>query len=265
MEQKKDITKKIKNKKKDIITLTDTPSTNSKDNKENNQPLSSTIKKIREETERYTLPLTKNTTFITDKILFQIQLLLSMTDKVDEKIVNVFVPLLSKEHFQNILEERECRSICVNFLCSEKIKNKSNGKIVYNIIRDEFSRDNIFDYFCSKECFEKYRKWTMQSIEKFDYLNILSLSNIFLLTNIKDCYPENKYLERIADLADNILQEYLRNNKQLKLDNYFQHHRLRIAKIFIDNFDELIKDQEFSNKEEDKEIMKSLFNLSLDK
>ena len=263
MEQKKDISKKLKNKKKDIITFSDTPSTTNKDNKENNQPLSSTINQVPEETEHYTLPLTKNTTFITDKILFQIQLLLSMTDKVDEKIVNVFVPLLSKEHFQNILEERECRTICCNFLCSEKINNKSNGKITYNIIRDEFSRDTLFDYFCSKECFEIYRKWTMQSIEKFDYLNILSLSNIFLLTNIKDYYPENKYLERIADLADNIMQEYLRNNKELKLDNYFQRQRLRVAKLFIDNFDELIKEEEFTNKEEDKKIIQSLFDLSI--
>ena len=83
MEQKKDISKKLKNKKKDIITFSDTPSTTNKDNKENNQPLSSTINQVPEETEHYTLPLTKNTTFITDKILFQIQLLLSMTDKVD--------------------------------------------------------------------------------------------------------------------------------------------------------------------------------------
>ena len=87
--------------------------------------------------------------------------------------------------------------------------------------------------------------------------------HIFLLTNIKDYYPENKYLERIADLADNIMQEYLRNNKELKLDNYFQRQRLRVAKLFIDNFDELIKEEEFTNKEEDKKIIQSLFDLSI--
>lgn len=262
MEQKKDISKKLKNKKKDIIQLSDNvPSSSS--NKEDTQPLSSTGVNV--EIEKYSLPLTKNTTFITDKILFQIQLLLSLTNKVDDKLVQVLIPLLSKEHLQNILSERECRSICCNIKCDNEIKNKSGGKITYNIIRDEFSRDDIFDYFCSKECFELFRNMAKNSIEKFDYFNMLALENVFMLTCLKDYYSENKYLERIADLADNILQEYLRNNKELKLDNYFQHHRLRIAKIFIDNFDELIKDQEFSNKEEDKEIMKSLFNLSLDK
>ena len=59
------------------------------------------------------------------------------------------------------------------------------------------------------------------------------------------------------------MQEYLRNNKELKLDNYFQRQRLRVAKLFIDNFDELIKEEEFTNKEEDKKIIQSLFDLSI--
>ena len=255
--------KKLKNKKKDVISFgSDTVVTTADsakpatDLKEKPSPSTHIIGQ-----EKFTLPLTKNTTFITDKILFQIQLLLSSGIKVDQILGKIFASLISREHFHNILLERECNEVCGNFFCTNEIeKVPKKSKLKYNKIKGTFSKEDLFDYFCCEECFETFRKLAIDSQDRFDYLRLLSLDVVFLLRHIQDYYEQNKYLERISDLAENILGEYLRGNKETNFENFFRRERTKISKIFIKDFSTVINDSEFNN-EEDKKILKDLFNL----
>lgn len=258
---------KLKNKKKDIISLNDnTPSTTSSTSttttttKENPQQPSNDYNLP----EQFFLELNKNTTHIIDKILWEIQVLLAMTNSVDVKLKNCFVPLLSKEHIHNILEERESRNICGNFQCATFINDKTKSEFSYNVINKQYSKIVPHDYFCSIECFNIFKQITHSCIEQFDYFKLLSLNTLFLLANIKFYYPEHSNLTKIAELSENLIEEYLNHNKEVKskLGNYFQRQRLRITKMFIDDFDELIKDSEFSSDKETREIFQELFGLN---
>jgi hypothetical protein len=256
---------KLKNKKKDVISLNDTstpspsPSTSSS-SKDNNGPQQPPIDDL---PEQFYLEMNKNTTHLIDKVLWEIQVLLAMTNSIDDKLKNCFVPLLSKEHINNILEERESRNVCGNFQCGKVIDTKSKSVYSYNSIKKQYTKIDPQDYFCSIECFNIFKQMTLTCIDKFDYFKLLSLNTIFLLANIKYYYPEQKNLNRIADLSENLIQDYLTHNKEAKskLGNYFQRRRLRIAKMFIDDFDEVIKDNEFNSNEETKEIFHELFGL----
>ena len=248
---------KLKNKKKDVISLNDTtttpPSTTSKDNEPQQPPIDNLP-------EQFYLELNKNTTHLIDKILWEIQVLLAMTNSVDLKLKNCLVPLLSKEHIQNILEERESRDVCGNFQCGRVINTKSKSVYNYNVIKKQYTKVDPQDYFCSVDCFNIFKQITKSSIDKFDYFKLLSLDTIFLLANIKNYYPEQNNLNRIADLSENLIQDYLNHNKEAKskLGSYFQRRRLKITKMFIDDFDELIKDNEFNSDQETKEIFQDL-------
>lgn len=248
---------KLKNKKKDVISLSnDDPSPSTKDTP--SLPPEETLP------EKFFLDINKTTTHLTDKILWEIELLLALSDSIDLKLNNCLLPLMSKQHLQDILEERESRNICGNFQCPKSITNKSKKALSYNIIKKKFTEVDPQDYFCSIECFNVFKKITVSSIEKFDYFKLLTLDTVFLLANIKNYYPENDHLDRIADLSEQIINDYLNHNKQIKskLGNYFKRQRLRISKMFIDDFDELIKDSEFTSNEETKEIFHNLFDIN---
>ena len=249
---------KLKNKKKDVISLTDpTPSsTTSKDDEPQQPPIDNLP-------EQFYLELNKSTTHLIDKLLWEIQVLLAMTNSVDVKLKNCFVPLLSKEHIQNILEERESRNVCGNFQCGTVIAAKSKSVFNYNVIKKQYTKVDPQDYFCSVDCFNVFKQITTACIDKFDYFKLLSLDTLFLLANVKHYYPEHNHLNRIADLSESLIQEFFNHNKEAKskLGSYFQRRRLKIAKMFINDFDELIKDSEFNSNEETKEIFQDLFGL----
>ena len=106
----KDKLKKLKNKKKDVISKIE-------ENKLNSQPLSSkqihTKKEINKNIEnkngnqKYMLPEDKNTLFLMQKIVSQMEYLFSYNDIVEENEYILLAPLLSVNNYNNILEERE--------------------------------------------------------------------------------------------------------------------------------------------------------------
>ena len=150
MSEKNEKLKKIKNKKKDIISINPLEmlgqnplKNNFKDktkeeikkekkllekNKINSQPLSSNqifFKKDKNENQTkypYILPEDKNNIFLLKKIISQIEYIFSYNDIVEEKIIKLLTPLLSVDNFNNILEERETLNICGNFLCGKEIR-----------------------------------------------------------------------------------------------------------------------------------------------
>ena len=131
---------KLKNKKKDVISLNDTstPSPSTTTSKTNNtEPQQPPIDNL---PEQFYLEMNKNTTHLIDKVLWEIQVLLAMTNSIDDKLKNCFVPLLSKEHINNILEERESRNVCGNFQCGKVINTKSKSVFSYNMIKKQYTK-----------------------------------------------------------------------------------------------------------------------------
>ena len=151
----KDKLKKLKNKKKDIITINpleilgqNSLKNNFKDktkaeikkekklieeNKINAQPLSSNkihtndeinIFKNNAKDAIYTLPEDKNSLFLLKKITSRLEYIFSYNDKIDDKLFKLISPLLSVNNYNSILEERETLDLCGNFLCGKKITSK---------------------------------------------------------------------------------------------------------------------------------------------
>ena len=274
----KDKLKKLKNKKKDVISINpleiigkNSLKNNFKDktkeeikkekklieeNKLNAQPLSSnqihTKKELIKDNENpntniaFILPEDKNNLFLLKKIISKLEYLFSYNDIIDEKICKLLTPLLSVNNYNSILEERETLDICGNFACGKKIESKvPNGVLAEDLITNKFSTVHLSNVFCSKECLEKYQKFVKNASKNYKITNLLYIDNILLLEALQDYYEKDDELTRISDLADNLLETYIRNNKSKEKDirNYCKKKRIELTKIFIDNFDEILKEK----------------------
>ena len=243
----KDKLKKLKNKKKDVISINpleilgqNSLKNNFKDktkeeiqkekrlieeNKLNSQPLSSkqihTQKEINKNIEnkngnqKYILPENKNSLFLMQKIVSQIEYLFSYNDILEEKIYKLLVPLLSVNDYNNILEERETLDICGNFLCGKKIVSKvPEGVYSDDSISKKFDNVHLDNMFCSKECFDKFQKLVKFAAKNYKFSNLLSIDTILLFEALQDYYEKDEELTRISELGDNLLETYIRENKK---------------------------------------------------
>ena len=274
----KDKLKKLKNKKKDVISINpleilgqNSLKSNFKDktkeeiqkekrlieeNKLNSQPLSSkqihTQKEINKNIEnkngnqKYILPENKNSLFLMQKIVSQIEYLFSYNDILEEKIYKLLVPLLSVNDYNNILEERETLDICGNFLCGKKIVSKvPEGVYSDDSISKKFDNVHLDNMFCSKECFDKFQKLVKFAAKNYKLSNLLSIDTILLFEALQDYYEKDEELTRISELGDNLLETYIRENKkdEKEIRNYCKKKRIELSKIFVDNFEEILKEK----------------------
>ena len=274
----KDKLKKLKNKKKDVISINpleilgqNSLKNNFKDktkeeiqkekrlieeNKLNSQPLSSkqihTQKEINKNIEnkngnqKYILPENKNSLFLMQKIVSQIEYLFSYNDILEEKIYKLLVPLLSVNDYNNILEERETLDICGNFLCGKKIVSKvPEGVYSDDSISKKFDNVHLDNMFCSKECFDKFQKLVKFAAKNYKLSNLLSIDTILLFEALQDYYEKDEELTRISELGDNLLETYIRENKkdEKEIRNYCKEKRIELSKIFVDNFEEILKEK----------------------
>ena len=274
----KDKLKKLKNKKKDVISINpleilgqNSLKNNFKDktkeeiqkekrlieeNKLNSQPLSSkqihTQKEINKNIEnkngnqKYILPENKNSLFLMQKIVSQIEYLFSYNDILEEKIYKLLVPLLSVNDYNNILEERETLDICGNFLCGKKIVSKvPEGVYSDDSISKKFDNVHLDNMFCSKECFDKFQKLVKFAAKNYKLSNLLSIDTILLFEALQDYYEKDEELTRISELGDNLLETYIRENKkdEKEIRNYCKKKRIELSKIFVDNFEEFLKEK----------------------
>ena len=274
----KDKLKKLKNKKKDVISINpleilgqNSLKNNFKDktkeeiqkekrlieeNKLNSQPLSSkqihTQKEINKNLEnkngnqKYILPEDKNSLFLMQKIVSQIEYLFSYNDILEEKIYKLLVPLLSVNDYNNILEERETLDICGNFLCGKKIVSKvPEGVYSDDSISKKFDNVHLDNMFCSKECFDKFQKLVKFAAKNYKLSNLLSIDTILLFEALQDYYEKDEELTRISELGDNLLETYIRENKkdEKEIRNYCKKKRIELSKIFVDNFEEILKEK----------------------
>lgn len=274
----KDKLKKLKNKKKDVISINpleilgqNSLKNNFKDktkeeiqkekrlieeNKLNSQPLSSkqihTQKEINKNIEnkngnqKFILPENKNSLFLMQKIVSQIEYLFSYNDILEEKIYKLLVPLLSVNDYNNILEERETLDICGNFLCGKKIVSKvPEGVYSDDSISKKFDNVHLDNMFCSKECFDKFQKLVKFAAKNYKLSNLLSIDTILLFEALQDYYEKDEELTRISELGDNLLETYIRENKkdEKEIRNYCKKKRIELSKIFVDNFEEILKEK----------------------
>jgi len=274
----KDKLKKLKNKKKDVISINpleilgqNSLKNNFKDktkeeiqkekrlieeNKLNSQPLSSkqihTKKEINKNIEnknghqKYMLPEDKNTLFLMQKIVSEIEYLFSYNDIIEEKAYKLLAPLLSVNNYNNILEERETLDICANFLCGKKILSKvPEGVFADDSISKKFDTVHLDNMFCSKECFDKFQQLVKYAAKNYRLSNLLSIDTILLFEALQDYYEKDDELSRISELGDNLLETYIRGNKHEEKDirNYCKKKRIELSKIFVDNFEEILKEK----------------------
>jgi len=276
----KDKLKKLKNKKKDIISINpleilgkNSLKNNFEDktkeeikkekkliqeNKLNSQPLSSnqihtqkdliSNKKIQNNNieATYILPEDKNNLFLLQKIQYKLEYLFSYNDIVEEKIYKLLAPLLSVNNYNSILEERETLDICGNFLCGKKIKSKiPEGVFADDIINKKFDTVHLDNIFCSKECFDKFQQLVKYASKHYKITNLLNIDNILLFEALQDYYEKNDELTRISDLGDNLLETFIRSNKkkEKEIRDYCKKKRIELTKIFVDGFEDILKEK----------------------
>ena len=271
MSENKDKLKKIKNKKKDVISINplellgkNNLKNNFKDktkeeikkekklieeNKINSQPLSSNQvfynknKKQNITNCPYILPEDKNNTFLLGKILSKLENIFSYTDVVEEKIVKLITPLLSVNNYNSIIEERETLNICGNFLCGKEIKDKTpDGVLSYDNITKKYETKHVSNVFCSKNCLDTFQNFVKSAVNNKSPQNLLILDNILIFESLQDYYENDEDLNRVSELGDNLLETFIRNNKkeEKKIREYCKKKRIEITKLFVDNFGDII-------------------------
>ena len=265
--------KKLKNKKKDVITINPLEVLNAnslknnfkdktkeeikkekkliQENKLNSQPLSSNqmhtakdLSSLNSNKGYYCLVSDKNNSFLMDKIIVKLENFLSYSEKIDEKLYKLLSTLLSVKQYNDILEERECLNICGNLLCDNIIKNKEEkGTFSYDNIRNKFGTENLGNVFCCKNCFGIFQKAVKYSAKNYKYENLFNLDIILLFEALQDYYEKDDDLTRISNLATNLLDTYIRHNKNIEneIKEYCNKKRVELTKVFVEDFDEILK------------------------
>ena len=272
MEDKnKDKLKKLKNKKKDVISINplemlgNNPLKNNfkdktkeeikkekkilEQNKINAQPLSSNqifFNKNKSDiiTEcPYILPDDKSNISLIKKIVSKFETLFSYNDIVEERIVKLICPLLIVDNYNSILEERESLNICGNFLCGKKIEEKiPDGVFSYDKVADKYDSKHMSNVFCSKKCFDTFQNFVKSVTKNKNYNNLLILDNILIFDSLQDYYDKDEELSKISELGNKLLKNYIINNKdnENKIKEYCKSKRIELTKLFVDNFDETL-------------------------
>ena len=270
MSEKSDKLKKIKNKKKDVITINPlemighNPLKNNfkdktkeeikkekkllEENKINSQPLSSNQvfykkKNLANIECPYILPQDKNNIFLLGKIIPKLEYIFSYNDIIDEKMIKLITPLLTVNNLNNILEERETLNICGNFLCGKKIKEKiEEGVFSYDPITKKHDTKHLSNVFCSKNCLEVFQNFVKNAVKNKGVENLLGLDIILIFEALQDYYDKDEELTRISQLGDNLIETFIRGNKkeEKEIREYIKKKRIEMTKLFVDNFDDVL-------------------------
>ena len=246
--EKENKLKKLKNKKKDIITLGSSSININQHNSSDKiltQPLSSKLPDNKTIiVDKFIFEQNKENSFLLGKIYFQIELLFSYTNIIDIKLCNIILPLISKTHFENIREERDGRNICSNFLCGNKIERNRKSSIIYDPKSKDFANDSIINYFCSEKCFDQYNQFLSLSTRNYNYLLLFTLDTIFLYSILYEYFEDNIYLKKIGEIAENMIDSFKRIHfKDINdINSLLDMKRIKYSKLLIDNFDELYEE-----------------------
>ena len=269
--KKKDKLKKLKNKKKDVISINPlemlgkNPLKNNfkdktkeeikkekkliEENKINSQPLSSNqifYKKNKNDIKTncpYILPDDKKNISLIKNIVTKFENLFSYNDIVEERIVKLVSPLLTVDNYNSILEERESLDICGNFLCGKKIEEKiPEGVFSYDKVANKYDTKHISNVFCSKNCLDTFQNFVKSVVKNKNYANLLILDNVLIFESLQDYYDKDETLTKISELGNKLLKSFIINNndKEKQIREYCNNKRIELTKLFVDNFDEAL-------------------------
>ena len=72
--------------------------------------------------------------------------------------------------------------------------------------------------------------------------NLLSLDSILIFESLQDYYEKDEELTRISQLGENLLDTFIRNNKEKEkeIKEYCKNKRIEITKLFIEDFDNIL-------------------------
>ena len=149
-------------------------------------------------------------------------------------------------NYNSILEERETLDFCGNFLCGKKITSKvPEGVFSEDKVGNKFSSVHLDNFFCSKECFDKFQEFVKIATKNYKISNLLNIDSIIIFEALQDYYEKNEELTRISNLGDNLLETYIRNNKseEKEIREYIRKKRIELTKIFVDDFEEILKEK----------------------
>ena len=267
----KDKLKKLKNKKKDVISINPlemlgkNPLKNNfkdktkeeikkekkliEENKINSQPLSSNqifYKKNKNDIKTncpYILPDDKKNISLIKNIVTKFENLFSYNDIVEERIVKLISPLLTVDNYNSILEERESLDICGNFLCGKKIEAKiPEGVFSYDKVTNKYDTKHISNVFCSKNCLDAFQNFVKSVVKNKNYANLLILDNVLIFESLQDYYDKDETLTKISELGNKLLKSFIINNndKEKQIREYCNNKRIELTKLFVDNFDEAL-------------------------
>ena len=267
----KDKLKKLKNKKKDVISINPlemlgkNPLKNNfkdktkeeikkekkliEENKINSQPLSSNqifYKKNKNDIKTncpYILPDDKKNISLIKNIVTKFENLFSYNDIVEERIVKLVSPLLTVDNYNSILEERESLDICGNFLCGKKIEEKiPEGVFSYDKVANKYDTKHISNVFCSKNCLDTFQNFVKSVVKNKNYANLLILDNVLIFESLQDYYDKDETLTKISELGNKLLKSFIINNndKEKQIREYCNNKRIELTKLFVDNFDEAL-------------------------
>ena len=109
----------------------------------------------------------------------------------------------------------------------------------------KFRKENAMEFFCDVRCFQKFKDLTSIA-QKFDFLRLLNVETIFVMSILNDFYPQNKYLEEISALSKIIL-----NQERNYLDNkeFFEEIRKKYENFFSEESEEDNKNNQEINQE----------------
>ena len=267
----KDKLKKLKNKKKDVISINPlemlgkNPLKNNfkdktkeeikkekkliEENKINSQPLSSNqifYKKNKNDIKTncpYILPDDKKNISLIKNIVTKFENLFSYNDIVEERIVKLVSPLLTVDNYNSILEERESLDICGNFLCGKKIEEKiPEGVFSYDKVANKYDTKHISNVFCSKNCLDTFQNFVKSVVKNKNYANLLILDNVLIFESLQDYYDKDETLTKISELGNKLLKSFIINNndKEKQIREYCNNKRIELTKLFVDNFEEAL-------------------------
>lgn len=261
--EKSDKLKKLKNKKKDIISISEpqNPIQNNFDDKSLkqiklekksnellSQPLSSELPKkpittnnSQNNNNTLYIDYDKDSEFLSKKIILELQMLLSLS-LMEPISLNILSKMLSNQHFNEVLEDKECRKFCCNFLCNKELVNK-NRKIKYDFYKKEFTDRALTDLFCCVECYEKYKEVYNNSLKSFKLKEFISIDNMAVLYVLKDFFHKNEFLIKASQLAENLLDAHKRKYKEQteQINTIIKKTKLEIGKKYIHDLEKIIQ------------------------
>ena len=179
---------------------------------------------------------TKLSNKIIKDIIFEIQLFLSYTRKIDQKLLDFLIILITQSNLKMILEERDANKKCGNILCDNPSISKGTDSYEYDSKSKKFMKNELCSLFCNVRCLQKFKEFN-KLCEKFNYIILTKKKTFYKLYVLKDYFPNSPHFETISKLSC----KFLECNKIPIDSEKLSKVRTILNKTFIEDIDQFFK------------------------